>query len=141
MYYVRVEADFSAAHYLRSYHGKCENLHGHNYRVRLWAGGERTGEGGMLADFGILKKILRGICASMDHGSLNDNPVFEDNPSAERIARHVFDEAALAFGAEGLDPALLHAVDVYETPGNMARYGRDAGDGPQDSPKTTAVKV
>jgi 6-pyruvoyltetrahydropterin/6-carboxytetrahydropterin synthase len=55
MYTVKVEADFAAAHFLSRYHGKCENLHGHNYRVRLWARGETLGPGGMLADFGILK--------------------------------------------------------------------------------------
>jgi 6-pyruvoyltetrahydropterin/6-carboxytetrahydropterin synthase len=122
MYTLRVEADFAAAHFLSAYHGKCENLHGHNYRVRLWVRGEKTDEGGMLADFAVLKKILRGACAALDHSNLNDNPAFENNPSAERIARHIFDESLAAFAACGLDPALLSAVDVYETPGSMARY-------------------
>jgi 6-pyruvoyltetrahydropterin/6-carboxytetrahydropterin synthase len=124
MYTLRVEADFAAAHFLGAYHGKCENLHGHNYRVRLWVRGEKTDEGGMLADFGILKKILRGVCAALDHSNLNDNPAFNNNPSAERIARHIFDESVSAFTAAGLDPAMISSVDVYETPGSMARYER-----------------
>jgi 6-pyruvoyltetrahydropterin/6-carboxytetrahydropterin synthase len=132
MYTLSVEADFAAAHFLDSYHGKCENLHGHNYLVRLWvrgkgapgSEGDDAGEGGMLVDFGVLKKTLRDICSSMDHTNLNDNPVFKNNPSAERIARHIFDRAFAAFSSGGLDPALLHAVDVYETPRSMARYER-----------------
>jgi 6-pyruvoyltetrahydropterin/6-carboxytetrahydropterin synthase len=122
MYTARVEADFAAAHFLTHYHGKCENLHGHNYRVRLWVRGETLTGGGMLADFGILKKILREICASLDHSNLNDKPVFAGDPSAERIARYIFDQAREAFPGASLDPALLWAVDVYETPTSMARY-------------------
>jgi len=56
MYQARVESEFSAAHFLSHYHGKCERLHGHNYRVRLWAKGEKLDAGGMLADFTLLKK-------------------------------------------------------------------------------------
>jgi 6-pyruvoyltetrahydropterin/6-carboxytetrahydropterin synthase len=132
MYTARVEADFAAAHFLSHYHGKCENLHGHNYRVRLWVRGETLSDGGMLADFGILKKILRDICASLDHSNLNDMPVFANDPSAERIARYIFDQALGAFPGASLDPAqgermaaLLWAVDVYETPTSMARYSRE----------------
>jgi 6-pyruvoyltetrahydropterin/6-carboxytetrahydropterin synthase len=124
MYTVRVEADFSAAHFLSHYRGKCENLHGHNYRVRLWARGTGLDEGGMLADFGIIKKMLRDITGELDHHNLNDVPWFQHDPSAERIARYIFDKAVSGFQSAGLDPALLWAVDVFETPGSMARYER-----------------
>jgi 6-pyruvoyltetrahydropterin/6-carboxytetrahydropterin synthase len=124
MYQARIEADFAAAHFLSHYRGKCENLHGHNYRVRLWAKGAELDEGGMLVDFGILKKILRGICAALDHTNLNDNPVFKNDPSAERIAAYIFEQAEAALRSEGLNPALLYAVEVYETPTSMARYER-----------------
>jgi 6-pyruvoyltetrahydropterin/6-carboxytetrahydropterin synthase len=120
VYSVRVEADFAAAHFLSRYHGKCERLHGHNYRVRLWAGGEDIDEGGMLVDFAVLKDALRRVCSSLDHTNLNDNPVFSDNPSAERIARHIFEESAKLLPSDAA--ALLFAVDVYETPASMARY-------------------
>ena len=73
MFEVRVEADFAAAHYLRDYHGKCERLHGHNYRVLAHARGEELDEGGMLLDFTILKKTLKNVCAELDHTNLNDN--------------------------------------------------------------------
>ena len=62
MYEVRVEADFAAAHFLKDYHGKCENLHGHNYKVYVHVRGEVLDNGGMLMDFSILKKNLREIC-------------------------------------------------------------------------------
>jgi 6-pyruvoyltetrahydropterin/6-carboxytetrahydropterin synthase len=123
MYAVRVEADFAASHFLSHYQGKCENLHGHNYRVRLWVEGETLNEGGMLADFGLLKRCLRQAIAPLDHHHLNDNPVFEDDPSAERIARDIFEQVRELLPEVSVDPDLLRAVEVYETPLNMARYG------------------
>jgi 6-pyruvoyltetrahydropterin/6-carboxytetrahydropterin synthase len=131
MFTVRVEADFAAAHFLSRYHGKCENLHGHNYRVRLWAKGETLGEGGMLVDFGALKKILRDVLSTLDHTNLNDKAEFDNDPSAERIAKYIFDEVRAKLPADTIDPSLLYAVDVYETQASMARY----------SPNTVALKV
>ncbi|MDR2897596.1 MAG: 6-carboxytetrahydropterin synthase QueD [Spirochaetaceae bacterium] len=117
-YEVRVEAEFAAAHYLTKYHGKCENLHGHNYRVLAHARGDTLDEGGMLLDFSMLKKALRQVCETLDHSNLNDLEVFDSNPSAERIAAYIFRELK-----ELLPDAPLSAVDVYETPGSRARYG------------------
>ena len=117
MYYVRVEAGFAAAHFLAHYRGKCERLHGHNYKVRAYVGGERLGPGGMLVDFGELKGALRSILEPLDHSLLNDLAAFEDDPSAERIAEFVF--KALA---RRLPQAPLHAVEVFETDTSMARY-------------------
>lgn len=97
MFEVRVEADFAAAHFLKDYHGKCENLHGHNYAVFAHAKGTELDDGGMLLDFGILKTALRNVCKKLDHTNLNDlqengNLVFKQNPSAERIAKWIFDK-------------------------------------------------
>lgn len=117
MYEISVEADFAAAHFLSDYHGKCERLHGHNYRVVAHARGTELDSGGMLVDFGVLKKALRGVCERLDHSNLNDLDVFAANPSAERIARYIFE--AVAAAAPGIP---LYAVDVYETPTNRARY-------------------
>jgi 6-pyruvoyltetrahydropterin/6-carboxytetrahydropterin synthase len=117
MYLVRVEADFAAAHFLRHYKGKCERLHGHNYKVRAWARGPALGPGGMLLDFGELKSALRSVLEVLDHSLLNDEAAFEDDPSAERIAEYVFKALALR-----LPGAPLHAVEVFETESSMARY-------------------
>ena len=127
MYYARVEADFSAAHFLSHYRGKCEKLHGHNYKVRLWVRGESLDEGGMLADFSLLKKALKDAIAPLDHSNLNDAEIFQDDaiandPSAERIARFIFEEAKGRLSGLGVDSSLLWAVDVFETNTNMARY-------------------
>jgi len=117
MYDVRVETGFAAAHRLVHYNGKCERLHGHNYKVRAWASGENLGEGGMLVDFSLLKKALGEVVARLDHSDLNEIPQFADDPSAERIARYIFD------GMMALMPDLpLSAIDVFETDTSMARY-------------------
>lgn len=119
MFEVRIEAGFAAAHRLVHYNGKCERLHGHNYKVRVWAEGENLGEGGMLVDFGILKRALGDIIARLDHSDLNEIPQFADDPSAERIARYIFE------GILAAHPELpLSAVDVFETDTSMARYKR-----------------
>lgn len=122
MYLVRVEADFAAAHFLSHYNGKCERMHGHNYKVRVWARGAVLDEGGMLLDFGELKGALRKVLEDFDHHLLNDDPVFKNDPSAERIAAAIFERVAAL-----LPGAPLHAVEVFETETSMARYEPNAG--------------
>jgi 6-pyruvoyltetrahydropterin/6-carboxytetrahydropterin synthase len=117
MFYVRVEAGFAAAHFLEHYRGKCEKLHGHNYKVRAYARGQGLGPGGMLLDFGELKGALREVLSALDHSLLNEVPEFRNDPSAERIAEYVFKALALR-----LPGAPLHAVEVFETETSMARY-------------------
>ena len=90
MFEVRVEADFAAAHFLRDYNGKCENLHGHNYKVFAHVCGSELNEGGMLLDFTKLKGALRTVCKTLDHTNLNDFEIFNQNPSAERIAMYIY---------------------------------------------------
>jgi 6-pyruvoyltetrahydropterin/6-carboxytetrahydropterin synthase len=124
MYTVRVETDFAAAHFLSHYHGKCENLHGHNYRVRLFAQGSTLNEGGMLIDFGVLKTALKEVIARLDHTNLNDNPFFNGDPSAERIACFIFSGVEAALKANSVDASLLNAIEVFETHTNMARFQR-----------------
>ncbi|MBR1404234.1 MAG: 6-carboxytetrahydropterin synthase QueD [Treponema sp.] len=126
MFQVRVTADFAAAHFLRDYHGKCEHLHGHNYKVYAHVQGASLDEGGMLLDFGELKKALREVCARLDHTNLNDIDFFAQNPSAERIAVYIYN------GIVDVLPSLkktddakkthLYAVDVFETETSRARY-------------------
>lgn len=121
MYTARVQAGFAAAHFLAHYHGRCERLHGHNYRVRVTAAGASLDDGGMLVDFGVLKAALKSILAELDHSSLNDHPAFSDgNPSAERIAAFVGDRMKAA--VPGADVSL---VEVFETDTNRATWSPD----------------
>ena len=130
MFEVRVEADFSAAHFLRDYNGKCENLHGHNYKVFAHVRGEELNEGGMLMDFSKLKSALRSVCKKLDHTNLNDLAIFNQNPSAERIAMYIYDGIISELKKEGQDLSfadgktspVLFAVDVFETETSRARY-------------------
>ena len=133
MFEVRVEEDFAAAHFLRDYNGKCENLHGHNYKVYAHVKGPELNEGGMLLDFSKLKVALRQVCKQLDHTNLNDLAVFDQNPSAERIAMYIYNGIIEILKKEGLDlsyqkdkktPA-LYAVDVFETETSRARYRVD----------------
>ncbi len=93
MYEVTVEAGFSSGHYLRNYQGKCENPHGHNYKVRITLAGRELDDTGLLLDFKILKNILKPTIDYIDHQMLNDiSPFTELNPSAENIAKYFYDE-------------------------------------------------
>ena len=123
MYEVEIVTSFSAAHRLREYHGKCERLHGHNYRVHIIARADRPGPGGMVIDFGDLKKAAAGVLERLDHSFLNDIPPFvETEPSAENIAAFIFEQVAdqLAEKAQ-----LLHSVSVWESDSSRATYIRE----------------
>ncbi len=124
MYTVRAEESFAAAHYIKDYHGKCENLHGHNYRVRVYVRGESLGKGGMLIDFTVLKKILKNVLEEFDHKNLNDVRYFrEEEPSAELIAYSIFSLIKEQLPESG---GLYHLarVEVFETDKNLAKYCR-----------------
>jgi 6-pyruvoyltetrahydropterin/6-carboxytetrahydropterin synthase len=124
MFEVRVEDDFAAAHFLRDYHGKCEALHGHNYKVFVHVRGKELNEGGMLLDFTQLKAALKKVLATLDHTNLNDNPFFDQNPSAERIALYICQNVQAELDAQKKD-VRLYSVDVFETDRNRATYYSD----------------
>ena len=130
MFEVRVTADFAAAHFLKDYNGKCENLHGHNYKVYAHVRGNKLNEGGMLLDFTKLKAALRSVCKKLDHTNLNDLDYFEQNPSAERIAKFIYEQIIQLLAQDNIDisyknqteDAFLYAIDVFETDTSRARY-------------------
>lgn len=128
MFEVRVEDDFAAAHFLKDYHGKCENLHGHNYKVFVHVEGNSLDEGGMLIDFSVLKRELKNVLSCLDHTNLNDIQFFEQNPSAERIARYIYLKLVENLKEKNMDFSLsssngkISKVDVFETEKNRARF-------------------
>ena len=90
MYELKVVTHFAAAHQLQMVGEKCENLHGHNWKIEVCVTGEELDNGGVLMDFGEIKKQLADIMDGLDHHFLNDLDSFNDcPPSSENIARHV----------------------------------------------------
>lgn len=122
MFEVSVDATFAAAHSLRGYQGKCENLHGHNYKVRLMVEGPQLDEIGLLQDFTLLKQVLRAVVGRLDHQYLNELPPFDKlNPSAENLARFIHDESARDLAGK-MRNAKLTSVTVWETDTASATY-------------------
>lgn len=114
MFEVRVEKEFSAAHHLLNYQGKCENPHGHNFVVRVWARGEQLDAANMLVDYQIMKKALKTIINEMDHRDLN--VVFEgESPSSEFLARYIYHRMKAEIPQ-------VYQTCVYETPTSVAYY-------------------
>src|SRR5437867_1718665 len=94
MFEVTVERTFAAGHALRGYKGKCENPHGHNYRIQVILQGRDLDSIGLLYDFKDLKDIIMATADRLDHQFMNDIPPFDKlNPSAENMARYFFEES------------------------------------------------
>jgi 6-pyruvoyltetrahydropterin/6-carboxytetrahydropterin synthase len=123
MFEVTVEAGFSSGHYLRNYHGKCENPHGHNYRVLVTLAGAELDEAGLLLDFKLLKTLLRPVVDYLDHRMINDlSPFTELNPSAENLARYFFEETSRALLEKTGGRVHVKDCTIFETDTSFARY-------------------
>lgn len=123
MFEITVQADFSSGHYLRDYHGKCENPHGHNYRVLVTLAGEELEPNGLLLDFKVLKQVLRPTVQYLDHNMINDlEPFTTVNPSAENLAKYFFDRTADEL--RRMTNGRVHVKDctIWETDTSFARY-------------------
>lgn len=120
MFEVSVEYSFAAGHALRGYKGKCENVHGHNYKVKVTVQGEKLNSIGLLMDFADLRAALKGLVERFDHQFLNDLEPFEEtNPSAENLACYLGDELQRKIGQDGLS---VNTVTVWETDTTSATY-------------------
>ena len=122
MFEVTVEQTFAAGHALRNYHGKCENVHGHNYKVRVTIQGEHLDDTGLLVDFLEVKRGMQTVIERLDHQFINDLQPFDIlNPSAENIAKYFYDE--LAGGPNGGEARTRIAeVRIWETDTAAAAY-------------------
>ncbi len=115
MYLLTVEDHFASAHQLRGYKGKCENIHGHNWRVVLNVRGEKLNEIGLLIDFNDLKAVLKKITGYLDHKNLNEvGPFDKVNPSSENIAEYIAIEAQKNL-AEINPLVYVESVTVWES--------------------------
>ncbi|MBS3808622.1 MAG: 6-carboxytetrahydropterin synthase QueD [Desulfobacterales bacterium] len=121
MYELKVIARFAAAHQLRMVTEKCENLHGHNWKVELCVAGEKLQDSGVLMDFGIVKQRLGEIIDGLDHRFLNELPAFSgSNPSSELIARHIADEFTRRISEN--EEIFVSRVKVWESEDCCASY-------------------
>jgi 6-pyruvoyltetrahydropterin/6-carboxytetrahydropterin synthase len=122
MFQVSVEETFSAGHALRGYHGKCENPHGHNYRVRVTVEGPRLDSIGLLYDFSEMKQALRDLIGGVDHKFLNDQAPFDTiNPSAENMAKFFYDGLSERIRSAPNAPRIA-GITVWETDETSATY-------------------
>lgn len=120
MYQLFVEEHFDSAHYLPDYHGKCERLHGHRFKVVMRVQGSHVGHGGMVYDFAEMKRHLRDELAHLDHCCLNDLEEFtSDPPSSENIARWLYERIAPRISGGEIR---LNAIEVWESPTSGVVY-------------------
>jgi 6-pyruvoyltetrahydropterin/6-carboxytetrahydropterin synthase len=123
MFEVTVEAGFSSGHYLRNYKGKCENPHGHNYRVLVTLAGAELDEAGLLLDFKLLKTLLRPVVDYLDHQMINElEPFTELNPSAENLARYFYQQTSLQLQEMTAGRVRVKDCTLFETDTSFARY-------------------
>ncbi|MEA3489734.1 MAG: 6-carboxytetrahydropterin synthase QueD [Candidatus Omnitrophota bacterium] len=118
MFTIKVRSTFSSAHNLRGYKGKCEDVHGHNWRVEAAVSSGQLDEIGMVVDFKELKEALNRCISGLDHRNLNDLEYFKNvNPTSENIARFVYEKLVAEF--PGVD---VKEVTVWETDTSSATY-------------------
>ncbi|MCU0538905.1 MAG: 6-carboxytetrahydropterin synthase QueD [Desulfobacterales bacterium] len=120
MYEVKVVTRFAAAHRLTMVGAKCENMHGHNWKIEVALTGEELDAGGVLMDFGEVKGRLREIIARVDHQFLNELEMFEGRqPSSERIAAYIAGELQKVITAPGVR---VSRVSAWESEDSCATY-------------------
>jgi len=122
MFTLCIKDSFSAAHRLIGYKGKCEELHGHNFTVEAFFGGDQLGDDGMLIDFQIIKGYLQAVLETLDHRYINNIPFFAERASsAEHIAVYIFEEIEKRLTEKGVS---LKGVRVWESEKAYASYER-----------------
>ncbi len=113
LYEVKIISDFAAAHQLRNFRGRCENLHGHNWKIEVIVRGMELDDSGVLVDFGEVKQATRDVLAQIDHCYLNDHPFFKErNPSSENIARFLFKDLSQKINNEA---RWVYSVSAWES--------------------------
>lgn len=120
MYTIKVQSDFSAAHNLRAYHGKCERLHGHNWKVEAKIISSRLNNLAMVYDFKEAKKKLEKVLTKLDHAYLNKLPYFKkNNPTSEKLAEFIYYSLKKLIKDKNI---ILKSVYVWETENQQASF-------------------
>lgn len=116
MYEIKIQSDFSAAHNLRNYHGKCENLHGHNWKIEAVFAYKSLGKDGMAVDFKEVKGLLKATLEKLDHSYLNKFGIFKKlNPTSENIAKFIYEDISK-------NNKNIALVSVWENESSCATY-------------------
>lgn len=117
-----MEQVFAAGHALRNYKGKCENIHGHNWRVQVVIEGEQLDGTGLLVDFIDVKELMGSVIARLDHQFLNEVAPFDvKNPSAENIAEYFYQQMSAGLEKTAV-PVRIREVKIWETDIQSASY-------------------
>jgi 6-pyruvoyltetrahydropterin/6-carboxytetrahydropterin synthase len=121
MFELRVVTRFAAAHRLTMVGAKCENLHGHNWKIEVYVQGQSTDKGGVLVDFGVIKRHVRELMETLDHKFLNEMEYFSEDtpPSSENIARYLADTLAARMDLPGIR---VSRVTAWESDDASATY-------------------
>jgi len=123
IYEVAKDFVFSAAHQIRLHPGKCERLHGHNWRVRVHARSSELNHLGMVVDFADLQRIVADLCARFDHRNVNEVAPFDEvNTTAENLARFFYVEANRRLDGTEDGRVRVSKVEVWENEGSLAVY-------------------
>ena len=123
MFEVTVEDSFAAGHYLRNYKGKCENPHGHNYKIQVTLAGRELDKAGLLLDFRDLREVMKPTIDRLDHQMMNDlEPFTVLNPSAENMAKYFYDEINVRLRSITNGRVWVKTVTVFETDTTTATY-------------------
>ena len=123
MYELKITTSFSAAHRLENFYGKCEALHGHNWKVEVFLLGDKLDEAGLLQDFGVVKARTRELLEEIDHKYLNEFPAFsQQNPSSENLAFFLYQRLSAVLNRDGVR---VSRVSVWESDNSCASYFQD----------------
>jgi 6-pyruvoyltetrahydropterin/6-carboxytetrahydropterin synthase len=120
MYEVKIVTQFAAAHRLENFNGKCESLHGHNWKVEVFLAGKDLDGTGLLMDFGVVKARTKEVLEEIDHKYLNELAAFQDrNPSSENLACYLYERLGAIFNRSGVK---VSRVNVWESDTSCASY-------------------
>ena len=123
MYELKIVTQFAAAHRLENFNGKCESLHGHNWKVEVFLAGKDLDGTGLLMDFGAVKARTKEVLEEIDHKYLNELAAFQDrNPSSENLACYLYERLGAIINRDGVK---VRRVDVWESDTSCASYYQD----------------
>jgi 6-pyruvoyltetrahydropterin/6-carboxytetrahydropterin synthase len=123
MFELKIVTQFAAAHHLRNFKGKCEQLHGHNWKVEVFVRAHELDSAGLVKDFGEIKSLTQQVLSGLDHQYLNElTPFREENPSSEHLARYLFSRLGDLLNDERVH---IHRIAVWESDTSCATYWED----------------